>query len=300
VVRRLDDSEARPKLKILVNSMPKSGTHLLSRIVELLGYCNISSNRGLIKKLEDHLGLGSPTDLAYRWVRRNWKRRIYARIGKSCHREDVSIGGILAIQVPAHLLVQWLRVVSSGYFIIGHLPYSPTTDAILQQLKFKHIAIIRDPRDVLVSFIHYAQRAGGSLRADLMSLSKDKQIAFALEGGFAPISGIKVTGIKNAFRSIMDWKQTNNLLLLRFEDLVGAKGGGLYDKQYKVVKEICSYLEINADENIVTRVCADAFDNHSPTFRKGQIGSWKNELTLEQSISFSQRYGWLIDELHYD
>lgn len=59
----------------LINSMPKSGTHLLTQVVDLLGYRDFGRPTGLWAKVKDHLGLGAPVMLAYARVRRNLPRR---------------------------------------------------------------------------------------------------------------------------------------------------------------------------------------------------------------------------------
>jgi len=50
-------------MRLLINSMPKSGTHLLIKTIELLGYQNFLNN--LFKKVLSKLGLWVPSSLIY-------------------------------------------------------------------------------------------------------------------------------------------------------------------------------------------------------------------------------------------
>jgi hypothetical protein len=283
----------------MINAMPKSGTHLLSNVVQILGYHNISSQRGTLQKMAYKRGIGFPRNLCYKHINKNVKLRLYKRFGIMNQSSKIPIGVISPIQVPKKLVVQWLSKIPPGHFIIGHVPYSQEFEEVLIQRNFRHILIMRDPRDVLLSFLHYSLKPGHWLREDLLSLSEDERIIFAIKGGYTLKSNTHIVGIIDAFRSLMSWMHSQNFLMVRFEDLVGMKGGGTYESQYRTIKAICNHLEIDNSDETITNVCKQAFDARSPTFRKGQIGAWKTELTERQLEIFNEYGSDLLDKLQY-
>ena len=60
--------------KILINSLPKSGTHLLTKAIEIFGYKEYSTNRGYIKRILDSVGFTTPKYFNYRTERFTPKR----------------------------------------------------------------------------------------------------------------------------------------------------------------------------------------------------------------------------------
>lgn len=91
------------------------------------------------------------------------------------------------------------------------------------------------------------------LKDDFSRLSENERVIFAIKGGYTPVSKIHMRGIKDVFYSVINWRQSNNVLILRFEDLVGVKGGGSYSEQIKSLKEICNYLEINVEDKDIEK-----------------------------------------------
>lgn len=51
----------------------------------------------------------------------------------------------------------------------GHLAWTETTAHLVRAAHLKHLLIVRDPRDVLVSFVHYVTRPEHVLSADFLN-----------------------------------------------------------------------------------------------------------------------------------
>lgn len=132
--------------------------------------------------------------------------------------------------------------------------------------------IIWDPRELLVSFLHFVRKPRHFLSRDFQRMSDEEKVRTAINGGSAPISGIQVIGIFPAVLSILKWNQSVGTPLIRFEDLVGEQGGSSYEAQTLTVKRICDYLEVSSDKNSIAELCGSVFDTNSPTFRSGKIG----------------------------
>ncbi len=281
--------------RVFVNSMPKSGTHLLGNVINLCGYGSVERIRHTLTR-----GLGVPRNFAYEAVYRNWVRKFYMTCCYKVEDTTVPIDVTSPIQTPAFLLRWWLDQIPKQKYFIGHVPWSPTSDEILTTLGYKHVFIIRDPRDVLVSFLHFVQRPQHSLRSDFQHLSPQEQFSFAITGGKAQQSNRHMMGIIDSLESVIKWKQSNNSLLVRFEDLIGAQGGGgSKERQFLAVKQICLYLEIDADTAFIDTICQQAFDPSARTFRQGKIGGWRDVLKAEQLTMFYQQASDILTNLGY-
>lgn len=88
-------------------------------------------------------------------------------------------------------------------------------------------------------------------------------------------------------------------LLVRFEDLVGERGGGSCAAQRKSIEQICSYLDLDVDKQKIASVQENLFGS-SGTFRKGQIGSWRSEFSEEHKVAVKEVAGNLLIELGYE
>jgi hypothetical protein len=291
--------ENKPALRVLVNSMPKSGTSLLIKTVHLLGYQNADAKKGIFQKMLYGIGFKTPSTLNHQTVSRNRLFCIYRLCNKNNQISIIPIGVNKPIHVPSRIVALWLRQVPDRNFITGHIPWSSNLDRVLQQFNYKHVLIIRDPRDVLVSWLHYVLKPGHPVRCDFIHFSEDEMVEFAIKGGYLPLSKRNFIGIGDVFRSVLNWKQSANCLIVRFEDLIGEKGGGSKDDQYCTVQNICNFLEVNLSETELSTVCDNIFDTTVPTFRRGQVGSWKSELKPEWIKIFNQSNSELLNELRY-
>lgn len=274
--------------------MPKSGTHLLTQVVDLLGYRDFGAHETLWLRAQDRLGLGRPVVLAHLRVKRNWQRRIAALGNRD--GQTVPFDVTMPVQTPVGLAQRWLAAIPSGHYLSGHVPWTAATAQLVREASLKHLIIIRDPRDVLVSFVHFVLRPEHILSKDFASLSPDERVKLALEGGRDAGSGVQINGLRQGFASIMAWQQEPAVLFVRFESLIGERGGGSSAAQRAAVQAICQHLELPHDDALVDQVCLRAFDTGAATFRRGEIGSWRDELTPDQIDWANRSFASLLQD----
>ncbi len=284
--------------RLFVNSYPKAGTFLLLRAVELLGYRNFLK-KGLLNKVLNRLGFGIPPSLIHKNIKRNIGFRFLRRFYQNSY-PTVPVGVTSPLYVPADILRRYMERIPGGYCYSGHIPYSEVFDKLLKDLNYKHILILRDPRDILVSFIHYVVKPEHQLSPDFRDKLLDERIELALSGGYCSLSKREIAGIGDAYRSILRWRLSDNCCIVKFEELVGEMGGGSDVLQYKTLKNICDYLELGLTDEEIFSTGRRIFDINSPTFRKGQIASWKDELPARWQKVFNERYGDILVETGYE
>jgi len=273
--------------RILINSLPKSGTHLLTKTVEIFGYKEYSTNRGNIKKAFDSIGFSTPKYFNYRQAKDSIKKQ-------SNLAAEIAIGAFTPYFVNQPTMQYWLNTIPYGQYIQGHIPFIPILTPIITELNYLHLIIIRDPRAVVASLIPFILTAKSSgmgthfLYEDFKSMSATQRLHFILAGGYAPKAKVEVNGFLAVYRSMLAWDNKPNCLLVRFEDLVGKQGGGDTDKQENVVKNIALFLGIKYDANIAAKV-SQIYNPSARTFRIGKIASWKNSMD-EESIEYLIEY----------
>ncbi len=251
--------------RILVNSFPKSGTHLLARAVENLGYREYGRCEGA-------------QDADTPWLLNHRQAQTGRKCPQAAEHDSIRIGALTEFSVNPATLSDWLQQLKPDCYILGHLPFSSALPPLLNALGFGHIVILRDPRAVLTSLLHFIPRAHQSgmgahfLAADFAGWNVAQQLDLLLDGGYAPKAGVEIQPFAAAFRSLAAWCDVSGCLSVRFEDLIGAQGGGDAVRQQQALRLIAGYLECKPNSDL------DVYDSQARTFRQGQTQSWRKSL----------------------
>ena len=75
------------------------------------------------------------------------------------------------------------------------------------------------------------------------------------------------------------WVKSPQVLNVRFEDLIGEKGGSTQTAQRITVENIAKYLEVRTPN--IRKVIEELFGAGRVTFRKGKVDSWRTEIPYE-------------------
>ncbi len=245
--------------KAFVNSLPKSGTNLIGKCLELFDYKQLS-------------GFGSSEVLADSW--KSKVRRVLWR--PSAH--GYIIGLDTPVEVSRRIIDKKLAMASDGTFLFGHLGY--TTDLLyrVQQMGFEPFVMLRDPRAVLNSFVHYvATNKLHVLHKEFLAMSIEERYLAALHGFFDGTASLQPMKVRCS--ALQPWIESESVQLLQFEKLVGEKGGGSNEQQQQTLEVLCDTLAI--DRSGIERVMSELHGPGRPTFRKGKIDSWEEETPAE-------------------
>lgn len=161
--------------------------------------------------------------------------------------------------------------------------------------------LLRDPRDQLISMLNYIRNKGwayGPLRMDYPfgKLSYDQQIEEMITGSRYGIS------VPHAiFTSRKKWISQKGVLTVKFEDLVGTKGGGSKDRQMYALHAIVDHLKLPKTESELATVAENSFGKPGEkTFNKGQIGEWKSKFKDYHKSLFKTIFGNELIEMGYE
>jgi hypothetical protein len=242
---------AKPDNRVLAISVPKSGTHLVERILCLCpGY--------------------------------------YRRLIRKIHVGNIGEYGDLDVLLPK---------LGAGQILTAHLYHSEARASAIRTNGVKGLFLYRDPRDVLISSVHYiarlekhgyheAMRDCTTLRERLLMRLKGRP-----EHNMGPLATM-LDGHKG-------WL-AEDVLSIRFEDLIGARGGGDNARQREVIARIWNVLGLPPDPMAIERIAERAFSSVSPTFRKGSTGQWRDVFDDEIRDAFKKYAGWTVIDYGYE
>lgn len=248
--------------KVLANSMPKSGTNLLIRLLRLLGF-----------REED----------------------TFVNIGPYEGVEEISVEDVKRV----HRKLDRLR---PGFFSGAHMYFYPRISELVQALGIKTITIVRDPRDVCTSDVFYiVKRPEHRLHRYYKKMSQEERLMASILG----MSSEQLDGappsldIGSHYRNYLGWMIRGAGLVIRFEDLIGPKGGGDDQRQRETADRIVRFLGINVEEEEMADLCSQLFWHGAKTFRKGQIGGWRNHFNSRNEEAFSRVIGDVMHKFGY-
>ncbi|MCP4349104.1 MAG: sulfotransferase domain-containing protein [Desulfobacterales bacterium] len=280
--------------RVFLNSLPKSGTHLLSEAVELFGYRDYSATRGQNRN--------TPANFDYREVKNTLMRKQESS-GKEFDGA-VCVGSLSPLYVRPATFREWLEDVEPGEYIVGHISYSPALVPVLKELNYRHVFIIRNPQAVIASLLSFILDPRGMpkrhfLEPDFRDMALEHRLNFILEGGYSPRAGVAVKSFAEVYRTMLTWRNEPDCLVLQFEELVGEQGSGSAEKQTIAVKKIAAHLGHPFDNRIAEGL-KEIYNPSAPTFRIGQIDSWKRSMNPEAVNRVSEYCEPLCREAGYD
>lgn len=245
-------------IKLVINTLPKSGTHLMNKLLDSMGYQFSGGNFSSTTLY----GKNELIKFLFRGV----------MMGQS--------GVDLGLDIPAVVRSSWVRKTlltqQDGQYCGGHLPYSEDMYSLLQQADIRMLYMLRDPRDVLLSWAHYVPNVEWHYgRGGLVGLNLEQCVRMILYGYHS--KNFFSVPFSEMLTSSYGWARHTSTFVVKFEDLVGGCGGGCDDAQLSTIEKIASFAEVGGGID-VAKILKSLFGG-TKVFRKGQIGSWKNELS---------------------
>jgi hypothetical protein len=190
-----------------------------------------------------------------------------------------------------------LGKVRPGQIIVSHMRHEPGYVEALREHRVRSLFLIRDPRAIVVSQIHYViarkDHRHHALFASIPTASERLRVAIAGD----PEHGVASIGERlDAFEGWL----TSDALVVRFEDLVGPAGGGDAEAQARTVRAIEDHLGIAVPDERFRAICASLFSAASPTFRQGSVQRWRASFDDELDALLRSVAGEALTRYGYD
>jgi sulfotransferase 6B1 len=184
-----------------------------------------------------------------------------------------------------------LAKVRPGEVIASHLRFDPAFPDVVDRRGVAVIFLVRDPRDLVISQANYVSRRSDHRFNRLFAQRTDLRERLELAIAGDPEHGLRSVGER--LQVYAGWLRSN-ALVVRFEDLVGAGGGGDADRQAEAVRAIYRHIGMPIGDAFVTEICGRLFSPESPTFRKGAIGQWRDLFDRELEELFDRTAGGMM------
>jgi hypothetical protein len=247
---------------LFANSFPKSGTHLLTQILQ--GFTRI----------------GPAVDSGLPAI--------------------VTFEGDTGRRRPANEIAQDLNRLGPADIAYGHVHALPEAAAVLCRAGVAPYFILRDPRDVVVSHVHYVteMEPGHIHHAYYKNELPDFESRLGASILGRPDSEIPFPDIRTRFEPYLGWLAYSQVLLLRFEDFILHRQqslGQVLDHATRLGFPL--YLGRSQAIDLLT---ASIDPQRSPTFRSGKVGGWQASFSSTNKDLFKQVCGDLLIRLGYE
>ncbi len=247
---------------LFANSFPKSGTHLLTQVLQGLPQVGLAALSGL------------PAVVTY-----------LGDTGRA--RSETEIVADLRRFLPGDI----------GY---GHVHALPAALDLLCRPGYAAYFILRDPRDVVVSHVHYvAEMAPEHIhhRYYTQELHTFEQRVNASIAGL-PDPSVPFPNVRARFAPFLGWMNRTEVLSLRFEDFLADRQAALGRVlDHAVTRGFSLRLEREA---ALAVLAAGINPQRSPTFRSGKSGGWRAQFSAANVRLFKDITGDLLIQLGYE
>jgi len=247
---------------LFANSFPKSGTHLLTQV--MAGFT----------RLGPAVLSGLPAVVTFE-------------------------GDTGRQRAEAEILSDLQRLLP-GDIAYGHVHALPGAVDLLCQPRFVAYFILRDPRDVVVSHVHYLTE----MKKDHIHhhyyqevlKTFDERLAASIQG-VKNSNGVTLPNILARFEPFLGWLNRPEVLTLRYEDFITNREPTLRRVlDHAIQRGFPSQVE--PDQAV--QILSEAIDpKRSPTFRSGKAGGWTTVFNGGHKRLFKEITGDLLLRLGY-
>jgi sulfotransferase 6B1 len=252
---------------IICNSYPKSGTHLLYQILYS------------IPELQ-------------KW------------------NDIVSVQALCGVMNSSSHIRWKISSAPDSSIVRSHLMHCTEICQILDQEYCRKLFIYRDLRDVAVSHARWIVKESKIFLHPIYIKQKtfEEQLMSSIKGtplGSPFGSNLSQPDIGQDFLRWKGWIDDPNTLAIKFEDLVGERGGEDEDKRMYTIEKILKHLKIQITHELIQSKFTSTVMNpqESHTFQKGgqgSTGNWKKYFTSEHKSEFKKVAGEILIDLGYE
>jgi len=249
--------------RVFVNSIPKAGTHLLTAELEKFGALQNSRLHVTIPRVtrgDERTATGAPHSFDAAALRRD------------------------------------MATVRPGQIFSAHLPWTSELESLVREADVRAIFMMRDPRAILVSRLHYVVGLRRHRLHDFLTggFATDEERYHALIDGHD--SPPYITSLGEILADFLPWTTARDVLPVRFEDLVGEAGGGTTEAKRQTLARIARHCGLDTD---ALDSIALSSTKATPTLRKGHADAWREELPPAIARRITEDCGNMLEAFGY-
>jgi sulfotransferase 6B1 len=248
--------------RVLANSLPKAGTHLLTSLLSQLPDMRYSG--------EHLIALDAVTASGgYEWS------------GVRHRLERIRDGQYVSAHLPAaDAVVDLVTALDYACVFIVRDPRDVVVSDLLYILGFaKH------PLHDVVRRIPTPEQRLDAMIAGLPSPT----------GSGLPL----MEPIGERLDAYLGWFSAPATTVVRFENLVGPQGGGSESRQLSEIAAVTKHVGRQVDDAGLRAIAQGVWSSRSSTFRKGAIGDWRDHFTADHVELFKRTAGGALARYGY-
>ena len=263
--------------KVFINSLPKAGTNLLAKAFDLIDYKQIG-----------HIG----SNINFKNKISNFFFNRFTLMNSNTY--------LCGIDSPRfhnkYYLNKKINRAISGQYITAHVGYEDDILSYILKKDFKCFLVLRDPRAVIASSVKFISKNNNHpFHLALRKMSNEERYEKILTG-FC-YRNIVYKSMIDRCKSIEPWINNKNVLKIKFEDLIGPKGGGEFENMRTTLASIFDF--INFPSSNLNDISDNLFGPGRSTFRKGNIDSWKEEIPFRIQKHINSDMNFLLKQWGY-
>jgi hypothetical protein len=245
---------------VLGNAMPKSGSHLVSQIIQGLPKIGPFINPGFmpITRAEDNSKLSD------------------------------------------NIILKNIQQMRPGDIAYGYVNAREPFTTTLGKTGRATVFVFRDPRDVIISHVFYAtqmhEEHGMHRYYTQVLKTMQERINAAIQGVEEP--GAELSSILEKYENYLGWFDQTGVLCLRFEDLILDRQAAL--KRFLEYLSERGFIPQMPHDQAMAILEQAIVPQKSGTFRKGRPGSWQEHFTETNKTMFKEVAGDLLIRLGYE
>ncbi|MDO7867856.1 sulfotransferase domain-containing protein [Nocardioides jiangxiensis] len=252
---------APPGPRVVANSIPKAGTHLVTALLDQLPGFRYSG------------------------------RFVQLEASHFAHPETAA----------SELQKNIRRVRTSSYMTTHLPALSPITDVLAASDVRTVMAIRDPRALAVSAFNYLRTAEHVGSRDEVLGMfPTDEALMDAIVHGYGePGDPLSAPPIEVLFNAYAGWLDQPGVLTVRFEDLVGSQGGGASDSQVEQVARILDHIGVEDAGKVAPVYAERIFNTGAMTFHSGTIDGWRGQLAPAHVAHIEEMCGDAMARLGY-
>ncbi|NGX56908.1 MAG: hypothetical protein K1060chlam5_01161 [Candidatus Anoxychlamydiales bacterium] len=222
-----------------------------------------------------------------------------------------------------HLIMKTLYLLTGKAHYVAHFTkYVNTVDYLIEIHPSERTIIhIRDLRDFFVSHMENIDRGvynviykGGGFHkpvdtcwhiyANWLILSVEEKLTalITLQDELLPYPA---DCIRHNIITADDLMNRKDVLVTKFENLIGEKGGGTRELQKNEIIKIANFIDVKVTDEKIESICDNLWglsddQRYNRTFNIGEIGRWKEYFTEKNIVEFKDKWSSYLIKWGYE
>jgi len=195
--------------------------------------------------------------------------------------------------------------------------------SLSENSELKVISLVRDPRDILCSLVDWLEKVRTYAYFDVhfkpqwYLLSKSQKIRLLIDESLSQSDlrpfyqwdcsdDLLARKIHETAERSIKFHSLPQILIVKFEEIIGPRGGGSFEQQKEAFSKINQLCEIEIDDTEFEEILNSLWGKEDreqiwqPTFNQGYIGRWREEFDEETLLYMKKYYNPILIQLGYE